>query len=52
MPSSVAATVPNPGTALVVTTHSVSSRARSRPGAGAPSTAASRIRPSRSADDA
>ena len=38
MPSSVAAMVPNPGTALVVITHSVSDRARSRPGAGAPST--------------
>ena len=37
MPSSVAAMVPNPGTALVLTTHSVSRRARSRPGAGAAS---------------
>ena len=35
MPSSVAAIVPKPGTDRVRTTHSVSRRARSRPGAGA-----------------
>ena len=52
MPSSVAAIVPNPGTALVLTTHSVSSRARSRPGAGPPSCAARLISANRSADDA